>query len=80
MNRALITLFGGFTGGIAFRSFFDFGTALPIFLIVLGIVLFLYSYVLPGHLRSGLGKNIRIKVSINVGDRVRLPISVPQHF
>ncbi|MDP3726417.1 MAG: ComEC/Rec2 family competence protein [bacterium] len=44
MNRWLFIAFAGFAGGIAFRSFFDFGIYFSVFLIALGIVFFLLRH------------------------------------
>ena len=57
MNRVFALIFLGFAGGIAFRSFFDFGVSFPVFLFALGaLFLFIrYSYVLKNMRISYIG-------------------------
>ena len=57
MNRVFALFFLGFAGGIAFRSFFDFGVSFPVFLFALGaLFLFIrYSYVLKNMRISYIG-------------------------
>jgi len=54
MDRWLFVALFGFTGGVAFRSFYDFGISFSIFLIFLGIV------ILSLHIISLIRSNSRI--------------------
>ncbi|MCI0680201.1 ComEC family competence protein [bacterium] len=53
MNRGLpLVAFLGLCAGVAFRSFFDFGFAFPLFLFTLAVCLFLFGY-FRGFIRAG---------------------------
>ncbi|MBI3020140.1 MAG: ComEC family competence protein, partial [Parcubacteria group bacterium] len=55
MQKHFLVLIAGFTGGIAFRSFFDFGAAFAFFLLALGIVLVAYFFLF--HCKTDLLKS-----------------------
>ncbi len=43
-QKILFIFLAGFTSGVVFRSFFDFGVSFSIFILLIGVILFLYRY------------------------------------
>ncbi|MBI2048372.1 MAG: ComEC family competence protein [Parcubacteria group bacterium] len=54
MRKSFLFLVFGFTGGVAFRSFFDFGAAFAFFLLLLGVILVLAAYFFLANRKTDL--------------------------
>ncbi len=60
MNKWLLIVFAGFAGGIAFRSFFNFGISFSVFILFLGLIVLSIYFISLIRSNSGIVANKRI--------------------